>query len=214
MNTSPISSVVATAAIRRGLLLLFCLTLVLPTSGLANWGYEVHRANDDDLIRLGQDVIGVKMEIQWLRSGVVLDKSQYVNKGLPGPIAAFDANFNYWTEKVLFPAIRVSKNPAASCAQAQFASQKLLEMEGQRQKLGLDVGSERDAQLMALYGDLMRDMFMRCREESLDECVATGRYEQIIQTAFAEGHQLALIGQMTDSLAWANDALGQCAVYE
>jgi hypothetical protein len=211
MKTSQLPAIIA---IRRSLLFLFCLMLAFPTSVLANWGYEVHRANDDDMIRLGQDVIGVKMEIQRLRSGVVLDNSQYVNKSLPGPLAALDANFNYWTEKVLFPAIRVSRNPAASCAQAQFASQKLLEMEGQRQKLGLDVGSEKDAQLMALYGDLMRDMFTRCREESLDECVATGRYEQIIQTAFAEGHQLALIGQMTDSMAWANDALGQCAIYE
>jgi hypothetical protein len=200
--------------IRHSLLFLFCLTLIVPTSVLANWGYEVHRANDDDQIQLGQDVNSVKMAINRLRSGVVLDKTQYVDKSLPAPIAALDANFKYWTENVLFPAIRVSSNPAASCAQAQFASQKLLEMEGQRQKVGLAVGSEKDAQLMALYGDLMRDMFTRCREESLDECVATGRYEQIIQLAFAEGRQLALLGRMTDSFTWAKDALGQCAIYE
>lgn len=55
---------------------------------------------------------------------------------------------------------------------------------------------------------------LRCRDEALDECLATGRFVQIFKVLTEEGRQSQLLGQEDDLESWADDALKQCAVYE
>jgi hypothetical protein len=85
----------------------------------------------------------------------------------------------------------------------------------QRQLLGMS-SDKRDAELDKMSSDFAAKGGERCREEALDECVATGRIQQILELSIGAERQSELMGNDSDSnwQAWAKDTIKQCAIYE
>lgn len=133
----------------------------------------------------------------------------------------------WWRENVLGPAAAIAGNPAASCAEARVAIQAVLGLMRQRQLLGMtpdkndhseeaEKARAEEAELEKLFSAVWNSVRQRCREEALDECVATGRFKAVTEWALGEERQSQLLGLGGESGvdAWAIDALGQCAIYE
>lgn len=183
-----------------------------------NWGIEVGRASPTDAVDLVNDwntfkrarfrindallqVLPVERQKQMLGLGPD-DRSDL------GQLA--EAAQQYWMREILGPLQRVALNPAASCAEAQFAGQAVQQMERQRQLIGL----AEDATLANVLNATLGMVSLRCREEALDECVATGRFQQIIDMMTSAERQAQLLGREDNLENWAEDALRQCAIYE
>jgi hypothetical protein len=206
--------------------------LTAPGPALGNWGMEVGRANEADNARLIQDWNSLKVAENRLKNSIALPLAKERQRHLLGLPAEQNVNladllnqaYKWWMEKVLTPAQEITKNPAASCQEAMHATEMVLGMMRQRALLGLG-GDENDVEQVRLDEELMQALqtigglvLIRCREEALDECTATGRIAQIFQLVFIENRQAALMpglleGQETVE-TWAVDALKQCAIYE
>lgn len=84
----------------------------------------------------------------------------------------------------------------------------------QRKELGMS-SDAREAELDKMFKEINDKGVQRCREEALDECVATGRISQIVIFGQAEARRSFLMsGSESDWQTWAKDALNQCAIYE
>jgi hypothetical protein len=111
------------------------------------------------------------------------------------------------------PAKAIAANPAASCAEAKLVTTQVAQMMGARQMLGMG-GDKRGENLLEMLLESAALTIARCRDEALDECVATGRIVQILYQMAAEGKHAELQGKIADAEGWAKDALEQCAIYE
>src|SRR5207247_7142045 len=119
--------------------------LCSPISMFGNWGLEVGRANEGDNARLLTDWLAMKMARNRIESSTLLANTAERQRSLLAlpqnsnarPDVLLDAIYEWWLKDVLGPAEAISRNPAATCAQAQLATEKLLGMMRNRQLLGL-----------------------------------------------------------------------------
>lgn len=205
-------------------LVLALLLMCFPLGALANWGREVGRATDGDVVRLLSDWTSMKMAEKRIADAVRNPLAKERQRQLLGlaPDAEIKADilladvYDWWLKEVMTPVQRIALNRAASCAQATMAVQKYLGMMRQQALLGIQLDAARQAQFLNILGANQEMAFQRCRDEALDECTATGRYLQIIQTAFAQNRavEIAGIGGISDSHDWALDSLRKCAIYD
>jgi hypothetical protein len=192
-------------------------TFISPSQIFANWGIEVGRANDGDLAELAIDRSAIKVAQSRIARAMILQIEQQRQRELLGlsqndPTVAdlIDSVYDWWRKNVLTPAKSVVANPAASCAEAGDAATALTAMRRQRELFGLDTDEDRKA-----FFDIMADAGKRCREEALDECVATGRIRQILEVAIQQTRQGTITGASDfDWQSWAKDTLKQCAYYD
>ena len=201
-----------------------CSTLVLlflllsgPASALGSWGLEVGRANATDVIRKQKDWLAFKearkkvdrataQELMVDRQmqlfgteGAGLDKQQLYEKVE-----------DFWFNNLLAPLQRIMLNPASSCAEAKYMFSLMIQQRQQQQVMGLT-----ESELFTrLYFAAEGMANLRCRNEALDECVATGRFMQILQLVAGTQRQMQLLGGVGDEESWAEGALKQCAIYE
>ena len=195
------------------------LLLQLPAGLFASWGLEVGRADGGDVGRLASDWGAFKrgrdrfdrvhalaqlsaIERQRQMLGVAADNW--------GPQQVFEELENQWLMEIMAPLQSIALNPAATCEEAKFAFSKLMGMQRQRQLLGLDESETINRIHTATEGMTA----LRCKDEALDECVATGRFRQIIDLMMGLERQSQLLGRNDDLESWADDALKQCAIYE
>ena len=190
-----------------------------PVAVLANWGLEVGRANAGDVGRLASDWNAYRRErfrIERVtqRTQMVAIERQRQLIGVAaenwGPQQLFEAMQTEWLTKIMGPLQSVALNPAASCAEAQFALSTMMGMKRQQQLLGLEESDE----IARIYKATEGMAALRCQDEALDECVATGRFAQILELMVGGGRQAQLLGREEDLESWADDAMKQCAVYE
>ena len=182
----------------------------------AGWGLEVGRANETDVARLIQDQLSMEIARNRIEKAITrpLEKErqlQVLGRSTPGAPRVenlHDSVYEWWLNDVMKPAEAIAENPAASCAQAGDAIQTLFAMMRQRQLLGLETD------FWEMYQRINQKATTRCEEEALDECVATGRWIQIPETAFALARQSALLGGTYDGTEWAKKTLKQCATYD
>jgi hypothetical protein len=205
-------------------LMVILLLLILPIQIFGNWGIEVGRANEGDVAQLLVDWVAMKMagtRIDRALQRTIAKERQLVLLGRPSNEASnaalIDDVYKVWVKDVMGPAQAIADNPAASCAEAKLASQRFLGMMRDRQLLGMggdDSKAARDVEIMQLLDIIQGKVTQRCRDESLDECVKTGRYAGVIQGALGEDRVAQMHGGITDAETWAKDALGQCAIYD
>lgn len=197
------------------------------------WGVERGRADAGDVARLLVDQLAIKMarnRISETMNRPLLEERQRQllgrSEGGYRVDELLDDIYDWWLKDVMGPAEAIATNPAASCEEAQIAVQTVLAMMRQRNLLGMtpdeDDRSERaerlrarEAELNEIFESTKTKLGTRCREEALDECIATGRFEQITQTelGFARGNEL--IGEDSQTADdWVDSAFKQCAIYE
>ena len=200
-----------------GMLVLIC-SLAAPGNILANgWGVERGRADGGDVATLLVDQLAMKMARNRIDKALVRGTLAERKAGLleaSGFADRFDNVQDWWLKEVMTPAQRIALNPAASCAEAESALTELLGMMRQRQLFGIEDSEQRSAEISRIFDATNELMFQRCREEALDECVVSGRFEQIISTALSQDHQKQLLGGSVDLDEWVDDSLKQCAIYE
>ena len=199
-------------------LVLLSLFLSAPATVLGNWGLEVGRADAGDVVGLVSDWLSFKKERRRLDratlAGMTMIARQrqligIAEKDLP-PQQMFEKLEEYWLNNLVAPLQGIARNPAAACAEAQFALTNFIGMKRQQQLLGL-AESER---LNGEYQVTEELASLRCRDEALDECVATGRFTQILQLKVAWDRQAQMYNREDTLDSWAEDALKQCAIYE
>ena len=198
--------------------LLLSLLLSAPSGLFASWGLEAGRADPGDVASLAADWIAFKRSRNRIKDALLQVLPVERQRQLVGATADDRSDLGklaeevqqFWLLEVLAPLQRVAMNPAASCAEAQFALSTVMGMERQRQQIGL-AESETVANVLRATGEMAS---LRCREEALDECVATGRFIQITTLMTAAERQAQLLGGAGDLESWAEDALKQCAIYE
>lgn len=200
-----------------------CLTLVLvllllpgPVRVLGSWGLEVGRADAGDVANLSADWVAFKMQRNRINSSsassIALERQKQLlgvsdgNDGVP----SFEKVQTYWLMNVMPPLQRIALNPAASCAEAKFALSIMIGMRRQQQLFGIDESE----QISRIHTATEEMASLRCRDEALDECVATGRFTQILDLMMSAERQAQLMGRTGDLESWAEDALKQCAIYE
>lgn len=208
----------------------FCFFLVLLSlilSGSANifgnWGIEVGRADGEDVKRLIIDWSAFKRELARLdREGLdrkslaemtmIERQKQFLGEAEEdsGPQQWFEKVQDRWLNNVMGPLQRIALNTAASCAEARFALTTMIGIRRQAQMLGLD----ESATVTGVYQATEEMAGLRCRDEALDECVATGRFVQIIDLMLSSDRQTQMMGRVGELESWADDALKQCAIYE
>lgn len=187
-----------------------------PVRVLGNWGLEVGRADAGDAAALAADWVAFKMErnriVSSLASSGAIERQKQLLGVSDGVDAAtlFDQVQTYWLMKVLPPLQRIAINPAASCAEARFALSTMIGMKRQQQLFGIDESE----QITRIHTATQEMASLRCREEALDECVATGRFKQIVDLMMGAERQAQLVGETGDLENWAEDALKQCAIYD
>lgn len=189
-----------------------------PVAVMANWGVKVGRAKESDVERLAEDWRVFMAEKQRIRevmlqvSATLRQRQLLGGDAEPGmsPQELFAEAQEKWISNVLAPMQRIALNPAASCAEAQLIMTELLLVRKQEQMVGLD-GSE---EIQRFHDATERMVALRCEDEALDECVSTGRFQQILDLVFAAGRQSQLLGRDDSIEEWAEDALKQCAIYE
>ncbi len=204
-----------------------CLSLVLlslflsaPAGALGSWGLEVGRADAGDVASLVSDWLSFKRGRDRLRiatdaPGMLAQERQRQLLGVEGEdldvTQLFEMLEDFWLNNLMGPLQSIALNPAASCAEAQFALIQLIDIRRQQQLLGLE---EREI-LTRVYEATEEMASLRCRDEALDECVATGRFRQIIDLMLGTERQMQLQDRKDgDHESWAEDALRQCAIYE
>lgn len=201
-------------------LFLVWLSLILsgPAGVFGNWGMEVGRADAGDVTSLAGDWNSFKKERArldrlGLKSMVAIERQRQL-LGVAAedwtPQQIFEEVQDLWLNNVMGPLQRIALNPAASCAEAQFALTAMTGMRRQQQLLGL----EESASISRVYQATEEMASLRCRDEALDECVATGRFRQILDLMVGVERQRQLLGREGDLESWAEDALKQCAIYE
>ena len=193
-----------------------------PAQILANWGMEVGRANEGDRAELAIDQSAMKVAQNRIAQAVIPQIGRERQLELMGMSSdssvtvsdLLDRVYKWWLKDVMGPAKAIAQNPAASCAQSQAAMTALIGMMRQRELLGM-ASDTRQAELDKMFNDIADKGGQRCREEALDECVATGRISQIVTFGIGQERQSILMGTgETDWQTWAKDALKQCAIYE
>lgn len=198
-----------------------CCTSLAPVNVFGGgWGIERGRADAGDVAQLLVDQLAIKMARnridEAMRRPLAVERQRQLLGTSAGGFRAdqlLDGIYEWWLKDVMGPSEAIASNPAASCAEAKISVQSLLEMNRQRQLLGMS--PDKDAQLDEILDRTKTKLATRCREEALDECVATGRFDQIIQTELALGRSAALMGgDGTDGNAWVEGAFKQCAIYE
>lgn len=206
----------------RSMFLLLCILLTGPVSLLGNWGMEVGRANEGDQARLLQDWIVMKMarsRIERAVSAPLAKERQIQLLGLAAdsgisPADLVEGVYAWFMQEVMAPAQRIGMNPAASCEEATLAMSSLLGMMRQRALLGMEDDEARAEELSRIFDANKEIASLRCRDEALDECVATGRFMQIPTLKLSMDRQAELLGISPDFDTWVDDALKQCAIYE
>jgi hypothetical protein len=204
-----------------------------PSAFGGGWGIERGRADGGDVARLLVDQLAMKMArnriTDALQRPLVEERQRQLLEKSQGGYAAdelLDDVYDWWFKDVMGPSEAIASNPAASCEEAKIAVQSVLTMMGQRQLLGISADENdkseraeklraREAQLNEIFESTKTKLTTRCREEALDECIATGRAEQIVQTelGFARGNEL--IGEDSQTADnWVDSAFKQCAIYE
>jgi len=213
--------------------ILLSLILSAPINAFGGWGVEVGRANEGDSARLLVDQLAMKMAHNRIvdanrrplakeRQRQLLGKS---DGNAPNAADLLEGVYKWWLHDVMGPAKAIAENPAASCAEAAVAMQSLLSMMHQRQVLGMSPAENDhspeaektravEADFEEMYKSILTKGTQRCHEEALDECVATGRFEQIIQSDLAFKTTEALLPTGNVSEEWVDKALKQCAIYE
>ena len=202
------------------------------------WGIERGRANEGDVGNLAADQIAIKRAEKRLsdaltRSLVIERQKQLLGMtDIEAQVSSMrmleliQMTQEWMLTEVIEPAEAISMNPAASCAEANIAVQSLLGMMRQRQLLGMEPSPDNNSD----YAQKLRDfdqnlqeradaargkLATRCREEALDECIVTGRVDQIVQVGLGLARFDALMGgDGGDYLEWMEGALKQCAIYE
>jgi len=218
------------------------LIVLLITTGIpeahGGWGVESGRADDGDVAKLLRDKVALKTaqtRINRALNTAIKKERMLILMGMSSEEGAnvgiselLRKASEYWRKEVLGIAKEIAANPAASCAEAKSAVSLVLGMMRQRALLGLtpDEGDRspeaeqaraEDRQLSNDLVEVLRLGRQRCREEELDECNATGRFEGIMIWAVGEARERALTGgedAATDAFEWAKGALGECANYE
>jgi hypothetical protein len=199
-------------------LVLLSLLLSAPASALGNWGLEVGRANATDVANLAKDwntyrrnrvlldwegrtVLGIERQRQLLGGEFVENLS---------PAELFLKTEDAFLIKIMGPLQRIAINPASSCPEAQFALVEMIGLQRQQQLLGLE-----ESEIITRVYEATEEMVsLRCRDEALDECLATGRFMQILQLMAGGDRQAKLLGRQGSLESWAVGALEQCAIYE
>ncbi len=201
-----------------------CLTVVLlslflsgPASIFGSWGLEVGRANGSDAIRKQKDwlqfkqtreafnrAITFKLEVERQRQLLGMEGEDLDKKQL------YEEVEDFWFNFLLVPLWRITLNPAASCAEAQYALSLMMGMRRQQQLIGI----EESEVFSRVYDGFEEATSIRCRNEALDECLATGRFMQILQLFVGGDRQSELLGRAGSLEKWAEGALTQCAIYE
>lgn len=209
--------------------------LVSAVTTLGGWGVERGRADAGDAARLLVDKLAMTMAQKRISEAVSrplrLERALQIT-GLFGTHyrsdQLMDAVYEWWKKDVMGPAQAIAANPAASCTEAQIANQTLLGMMRQRSLLGMSPEDDNDHSALAeqaraldtelneMFKAINTKVLTRCREEALDECVMTGRFEQIVQTEMGIGRQDSLLGTAgrEDHETWMDETLKQCAIYE
>lgn len=202
--------------------ILFSILSTGPVSVFGNWGMEVGRANEEDVVNLLTDWTTMDMaqrRIQSVMQYPLLRERQRQLIGLPDSAdgaVSIDDVVEWWIKNVASRAQLIAKNPSASCAQAQMSVQIFLTIMRQKSMFGIDDSdSGKGAEIARMGDETVAFALQRCRDEALDECVATGRYTQIIERGIGEAAQADRYSiDIPDPDAWAEDALRQCAIYE
>jgi hypothetical protein len=203
-----------------------------PHQGWCGWGEDVGRASPADANQLALDKLALKEAESKYDATVSATHTMMTSERQRQLLGASNDTLGdlyrrthlWWLKSVLEPAALIATNPAASCAEARMGYRRLLDMQRQRQLIGLvddaqDQGPEglqksAENRLLEEIGDEIRQATTRrCDEEALDECVETGRLMAVFEQVLNEMRQDQLLGQATDT-AWAKDALDQCAVYQ
>lgn len=191
--------------------------LQMPAAVFGSWGLEVGRAGPGDVGRLVSDWNAYRMASARLTKDTqaitaIERQKQMLGIAEPdwGPQQWFEAAQEEWLTKIMAPLQSIALNPAASCAEAQFAVSTMIGMKRQQQLLGLDSS----ALINNVYQATEQMASLRCRDEALDECLSTGRFIQIINLMTSGDRQSQLLGRTEDLESWADDALKQCAIYE
>lgn len=214
-------------------LLALCCALLASINTLGGgWGIERGRAGDGDAVRLISDQTALARAQRRIDEAVARPLGIERQKQLLGisddgvPTDLMNKVFNWWLEAVMKPAEDIAGNPAASCEEAKIAIQTLLGMMRQRQLLGMSPDEDdksygnaeardMDGELSGMLEAYKKMAVTRCREEALDECIMTGRFDQIIKLDFGMARQDDLLGSGSDiDSAWSDNALKQCAIYE
>ena len=200
-------------------LVLVSILLSFTSETFANWGMEVGRANEGDLTELIQQQVVMKRAQNRISDAVsrpIIAERKLALLGKSSGNAAniLDQVFDWWKKDVMEPANAIARNPAASCADAANSGSNLIGMMRQIQVLGMELSDARDAELQSMLDTIVANGLERCRDEAQDECVATGRIKQIVNTALTEARNAALVGRDVDLEAWAKDTLKECATYD
>lgn len=212
-----------------------CCGLLAPASTFAGgWGIERGRANAGDVARLLVDQLVLSRSQKRIAEAAIRPLAAERQRQLLGMSQESDADLyerldkinEWWLKDVMGPADAIAGNPAASCAEANIAVTKLLGMMRERQLLGMspEEGDSSPGAVNARAADeglsqrleaSITMLTQRCREEALDECIVTGRFQQIIDTEFGISRQNDLLGGDSEiDKAWVEQALKQCAIYE
>jgi hypothetical protein len=202
---------------------------VLPNAARCGWGVEVGRASLSDLNDLAHAEQSLwsseKAIARAVGEALVIERQRQLlgTTNGAGVERLFHLTFAWWLKSVLKPAVEIPFNPAASCAEARLGLQKLLELDRQRQLLGLAPqqdppadanAAETDNWFKELWDKVLAATTRRCQDEALDECVYTGRMMAVIELVFSADRQAQLRGQDSPDTSWATDALNQCAIYK
>jgi hypothetical protein len=182
------------------------------------WGIERGRADAGDVARLVVDQIALMRSRKQIDGAIqrpLLAERQRQLVGTSDGAALrgdelTERVYEWWRKDVMGPAEAIAGNPAASCEEAKVAVQELLTMMGQRQVLGLET------EFQETFDTVRTKLATRCREEALDECVATGRFDQIVQTELGlrRDHAVMPLSGIANSDEWVDGAFKQCAIYE
>ncbi|HEU4653587.1 MAG TPA: hypothetical protein VFS47_06350 [Steroidobacteraceae bacterium] len=200
--------------------------------GFCNWGLDVGRASPTDANRLAVDKLALKEAESRYNAVVSATQQMMVTArqrqllGSSGDTVGelYRRTYLWWLKSVLEPAALIATNPAATCAEARMGYRRYVEMQRQRQFIGLATdpddrssdAEERRGENNLLEGigeEIHAATLRRCHEEALDECVETGRYMALFEEALIEKRQSELLDRPQD-ISWLKDALDQCARYE
>ncbi len=187
---------------------------VLPAYSIG-WGVEVGRPGAD-IGALATDMSTIRVSMGMMQGVMQFEFGKARQKALLGNVNAGN-NFKsllelarqWWKDRLLEPSLAIVKNPAASCAEASYIAALFLGQDRQSQLLGIE-----DDEVHQESVEVIRLGSQRCREEAIDECHKTGRFQQIVQTALGQSRQGQLLGDGEGDMQWAEDAMKECAVYE
>lgn len=195
-------------------IVMFLILTIFQTSVLAmGWGFEVGRANETDVEELLADQLTLRESFRILNKiqADILGKAR--QKALLGEIDSEstldnfeNATNKWWKENIDEPMRRIVKNPAASCEQARLIADLLIGRARQKELLGFPAD-------LNWTNEVFNSFRNRCHEEALDECNATGRWDQFTNTYLIEQRQAALISYPVDD-KWVLPMLQECAIYE